>query len=283
MPIKRIYVMTDLEGVAGVLDHRNWCSPGSTYYDLAKKFLTMEVNAAVAGFLEGGAEEIVVADGHGPGGLNPELLDERVEFQRGWPSDTWPLGLDQSFDACAWVGQHARSRSVGAHLAHTQSFKYYELTVNGIAIGEFGQFGMCASELGVRSIFGSGDRAFTREAQELVPGIETAAVKRGLQSKAGDGLSWEDYSTWNTAAVHLHPARARKAIKIGARRSIDRASKEDFGIIPMKAPYQRVTVFRPHDEVTWQISRESHESSFAGLMNMPYHPVDMDAPPGSEM
>ncbi len=283
MNLKRLYIMTDLEGVAGVLDHKNWCSPDSMYYDLARKFLTMEVNAAVAGFLEGGAEEIVVADGHGPGAVNPELLDERVELQRGWPSETWPLGLDESFDACAWVGQHARSRSTGAHLAHTQSFRYYELRVNGVAVGEFGQLAMCASELGVRSIFGSGDRAFTLEAQDLVPGIETVAVKRGLQSKPGDDLSWEEYSVWNTAAIHLHPSRARKQIKTGARRSMDRAAKEEFGIIPMEAPFERVTVFRPREEATWQITREKNEASFAGLMNMPYHPVDMEAPPAPDV
>ena len=53
---EKVYIMTDLEGVAGVLDFDNRCSPDSRYYELAKEFLTLEVNSAVDGFLERGAE-----------------------------------------------------------------------------------------------------------------------------------------------------------------------------------------------------------------------------------
>ena len=49
-----IYIMTDLEGVAGVLDYDNWCTPESRYYETAKELLTLEVNAAIEGFFEGG-------------------------------------------------------------------------------------------------------------------------------------------------------------------------------------------------------------------------------------
>lgn len=273
--VKKIFVMTDLEGVAGVLNHKDWCSPTSRYYDCAKEFLTREVNAAVEGFLEAGAEEIVVADGHGPGGMNPVLLDERVELERGWPTGPWPLGLDDTFDACAWVGQHAKSRSLGAHLAHTQSFRYLELRVNDIAIGELGQLAMCASELGVRSILGCGDLALSREAEELIPGIESVAVKRGLQSKAGDDLSREEYGEWNTAAVHKHPIKARELIRIGAKRAVERANAEEFGLIQLRPPFKRRTVFRHDNENPRRIAEESHESSFIGLMNTPYDPRPM--------
>jgi len=92
----KIYIMTDLEGVAGVLDSENWCSPEGRYYELAKELLTLEVNAAVRGFIRGGATEIVVADGHGPGGIHPVLLDSRAMLMRGWP-EGFPLGLDRSY------------------------------------------------------------------------------------------------------------------------------------------------------------------------------------------
>jgi len=274
----KIYVMTDLEGVAGVLDHRNWCSPESRYYDLAREFLTGEVNAAVTGFYDAGADEIVVADGHGPGGLSPGLIDERVKIQRGWPQGPWPLGLDETFDACAWVGQHAMSRSLFAHLAHTQSFRYFEVRVNERPIGEFGQFAMCASEMGVPSIFCSGDRACAAEARDLVPGIETVAVKRGLQSLPGDDLSREEYGLWNTSAVHLHPMRARGKIREGAKRAVERFLAEKFGIIQMKSPYHRVAVFRLDGDLPWRRAEESH-NSFIGLMNTPYRENPMDGPP----
>jgi len=272
----RIYLMTDLEGVAGVLDHENWCRPGSSYYETAQKFLTLEVNAAVRGFLKAGADGIVVADGHGPGGISPDLLDERVEVQRGWPEGPWPLGLDRSFDACAWVGQHAKSNTLYAHMAHTQSFGYLDLSVNGVSIGEFGQLAMCASELGVRSIFGSGDLAFTKEAQERVPGIETVAVKRGLQSRSGEGLAREEYERWNLAAVHLQPAKAQDLIERGARRALERAQKESFGLIPLHPPFKRVAVFRRTKDNPTMIDHASHDGSFAALMNLPCKPVPVE-------
>ncbi len=272
----KVYVMTDLEGVAGVLNHQDWCSPGSRYYDKAKRLLTLEVNACVQGLREGGVDEVVVADGHGPGGIDPELLDPEVFLERGWPDGPWPLGLDKSFDAVAWVGQHAKSRSVRAHLAHTQSFRYFELSVNGVAIGEFGQLAMCASELGVRSILACGDEALTKEASRLVPGIETAWVKRGLRGDPGDELDCEEYSRWNTAAVHLHPERARKAIRQAARRAVERFSTEDFGLIPLEPPFKRVTIFRRCADQPKKIARESHPTSFIALMNTPYQPQPME-------
>ena len=72
--------MTDMEGVAGVLEHDNWCQPPEggypgRYYELGRKFLTEEVNAAIEGLIRGGADDIVVSDGHGAGGINLMLLD----------------------------------------------------------------------------------------------------------------------------------------------------------------------------------------------------------------
>ena len=48
-----LYIMTDIEGVAGVLNSQEWTSPGHPYYALGKEFLTLEVNAAADGFFEG--------------------------------------------------------------------------------------------------------------------------------------------------------------------------------------------------------------------------------------
>ena len=75
----RVYVMTDLEGVSGVWSIEEQCVPSGREYDLARRLLTAEVNAAVEGLLAAGATEIVVADGHGAGGLyfpdlHPRLL-----------------------------------------------------------------------------------------------------------------------------------------------------------------------------------------------------------------
>ena len=265
----KIYIMTDLEGVAGVLDFDNWCTPESRYYELAKEFLTLEVNSAVEGFFKGGAKEIVIADGHGPGGINPKLLNPRVKLTRGGPTG-WP-GLDKSYDAVAWIGQHAKAGSEYAHIAHTQTSSYLDLSINGISIGEFGQLAMCASELNARAIFASGDEALTKEAKALVPGIETVSVKKGTTPGKGDECTKHAYIRRNNAAIHLHPERARELIEKGTLRSIKRAQKEEFGIIPLKPPFERVTIFRPDRDNPRTIARESHPASVIALMNLPFN------------
>lgn len=267
----RVYIQTDVEGVAGVLDVENWCTPQSRYYDVGKELLTAEVNACAEGLFAGGATSILVADGHGAGGINPRLLDSRVELQRGWARG-WPLGLEEGFDFVACVGQHAKAGTEFSHITHTQWFNWIDLTVNGVSVGEFGQFALCASELGIRYIFASGEEALAHEAQALIPGIETVAVKRGIQPGRGDDLDTEAYARFHLGAVHLHPQRACELIRRGAERALRRAQTERFGIIPLNPPYKLTAVFRgPKGRKT--VAHASHPTSIAGLMNVPLKPV----------
>ena len=272
----KLYLMTDLEGVAGVRSFEEWTGPGALHYQTARELLTQEVNAAIAGFFEGGATEILVCDGHGPGAIDITLLDPRADLLRGWGEGPWPLCLDSSFDALAFVGQHAKAGSEYAHLCHTQSKHYLDLSINGVSIGEFGQLAMCASELGVRTIFGSGDEAFCKEAEALVPGIETAAVKRGVKPGTGDDLTFEQYGRFTASAIHTHPVRARELIRAGALRALRRAREVDFGIIPLAPPFERIAMFRPSEGRPHKtISRVTHPTSVIAAMNLPDEPKPM--------
>ena len=267
---KYVYIMTDLEGVAGVLDSENWCKPESRYYELAKEFLTLEVNAAIEGFARGGATEFLVADGHGPGAINPKLLDSRAQLARNWASPPYPFSLDKGLDFAAWVGQHAMARTELAHLAHTGSFAVFETTINGKPVGEFGEMVLCASQLGVRTIFGAGDLAFTKEAQTLVPGMETVAVKRGTTPGQGDECDAEAYAKRNLGAIHFQPERARDMIRAGAERAIRRAQAEaGFGIVRLTPPLEKVTILRPRGDQGKQIGRSIHPDDVITLMNVP--------------
>ncbi|NLX94734.1 MAG: M55 family metallopeptidase [Rhodopirellula sp.] len=44
----------------------------------------MEVNAAIEGFVRGGATDFLVADGHGHAAIHPKLLDSRALLARNW-------------------------------------------------------------------------------------------------------------------------------------------------------------------------------------------------------
>jgi D-amino peptidase len=275
----RVYIQTDMEGVAGVLDHDNWCQPQSRYYEEGKALLTAEVNACVEGLFAAGASTVQVADGHGAGGINPRLLDPRAELQRGWGRG-WPLGLEEGFDFVACVGQHAKAGTEYSHITHTQWFNWIDMTVNGVSVGEFGQFALCASELGIRYVFASGEEAFAREAQALIPGIETVTVKRGIQPGTGEELTTDEYRNFHLAAIHLHPQRACELIRQGAERALRRAqSDKSFGLIPMQPPYEMVVTQRARRGGR-EVARVTHPSSYAALLNLPLKPVPERAPRG---
>lgn len=241
----KLFIMTDMEGTCGVLDHDNWVIHSGRYYEEGRRLLTMEVNAAIQGFYSAGATEIYVVDGHGAGGIDQSLLDPRTLFIK--YAHGFPFTLDGSFDAIAFVGQHAKAGSEFAHIAHTQWFDYLDISVNGISIGEFGQLAMIGAAMGVRTIFGAGDEAFAREAQALVKGIGTVAVKRGLTPRSGDEFDCQGYRNRNLAAVHLHPERARKLIREGAQNALERFMKnrESFELLSLDPPFCKRVRFRP--------------------------------------
>ncbi|MFH1477222.1 MAG: M55 family metallopeptidase [Verrucomicrobiota bacterium] len=265
----RIYIMTDLEGVAGVLDSENWCLWESRYYAAGKELLTREVNAAIEGFLSAGAKDFLVADGHGSGAIDPALLHPAAELARNWPAgQVYPFSLDDGhFDYAAWIGQHPKAGAVRGHLCHTGSMGVRDLCINGTSLGEFGQIALCAGELGVRSIFASGCQAFTEEAQAFVTGIETVAVKRGTQTDPGHHLPAAAYRKHNTAAIHLQPELACKRIREGARQALLRAGKEPFGLAAMKPPYAMTTIMRATATEPPCIVRTHHDKSVIGLLN----------------
>ena len=50
----RVPIVTDLEGVNGVLNFSDWCTPEGLRNEAGCRFLTEEVNAAVKGFFNAG-------------------------------------------------------------------------------------------------------------------------------------------------------------------------------------------------------------------------------------
>ncbi len=244
----RVYLMTDLEGVAGVMNSTDWIYPESRYYELAKELLTKEVNAAVDGFFAAGATDVVVQDGHGHGAVNIALLDSRAKLQRGWNiAGAYPFGMDHgNFDVMAYVGQHPKAGTEYGHLCHTGTFHTVDFQINGISVGEFGQGVLLSQVYGITPIFASGCLAFTKEAAALVQGIETVAVKEGIQPGSGEECTAEEYEKWNWGAIHMQPEAACKAIREGAERALLRyiADPKSFAALSVSPPYSKTVTFR---------------------------------------
>ncbi len=265
----KIYIMTDLEGCAGVIDRENWVLWDSRYYEEAKLLLTEEINAAIQGFYEAGATDILVADGHGYGGINHLKLDSRVKFLRGFP-DPWPFGLDTTYDCMCFIGQHAKASTERAHICHTGNHYVIDKSINGVSIGEYGSMVYCAQELGVPVIFGSGDLAFTKEAEELTAGIITVSVKEGLMTGQGLDRTFEQTINRNIAAIHLHPIKARELIKKGAYDALKKfiTTPEEFRVKkPINAPYECIVQYRPGKDREAQTLVYQHETSVIEMLN----------------
>lgn len=221
----KIYMMTDLEGVAGVASFEPDTYGDGKYYEHSKHLLTQEVNAAVDGLLEAGATDVIVGDWHGPGGILFEELHPAARLMHGRPLGTRGA-LDAAVadcDACIIVGQHAMAGTADGNLNHTQnsrSIEYYKL--NGRPIGEMAQFALYQGAMGQPMIFLTGDEAACREAQELVPGITTVAVKKGLG---------------RNSALSLSAFEARRRIREGARRAIEHHKDSPIATLVWPGPF----------------------------------------------
>jgi len=66
----KLFVITDLEGVAGVMNGRDYLSPTGRYYETSRRLLTLEVNAAIEGFSSCGFDEFLIVDGHDEGAIH---------------------------------------------------------------------------------------------------------------------------------------------------------------------------------------------------------------------
>ncbi|HHW08670.1 MAG TPA: M55 family metallopeptidase [Firmicutes bacterium] len=268
----KVYIMTDQEGVAGVINSVDFASPGARYYEVARELLTLEVNAAVEGVLEEGATDILVVDGHGHGSINPLLLHPQARLLAGRPMG-YPFCCDSSFDCAIMIGQHSKANTDGGHLAHTGSFTVEELTINGISLGEAGCNMLFCGYFNVPMVMLSGDLAACMEVKALVPEMEVAPVKEGIKRGTGAGMTAETAVGYNGAAIHLHPIKARELIKETAKRAVRRRAEiKPFRLDP---PYELVSITRRKQDGTPQMKAVVHSNDMIDLLNKPrrYQPI----------
>ena len=221
-----VYMVTDIEGVAGVVfyEHRH-AQMSLLNHDLLHRnrlLLTEEVNSAVRGALEAGADSVVIHDHHG-GGYNifPEALHPDAELIHGRNEHTLALGsrhpdLDESVDALVLLGMHAKAGTVAGCTPHSLICVHdgqgrdHELSEATMSMA-------CAGDLGVPCVFIAGDRATVEDALALVPQMSHVMTKRHYASQLARTRS---------------PVRSRELIQAGVREGL--AGRE--AIAPFRIP-----------------------------------------------
>ena len=177
----RIYIETDLEGPSGVWKGSQVRPDSPGDYEYGKGCLVRDVNEVVHAAFENGATEVVVRDGHGPGGLNWDQVDPRAAVERSGPTPHWFPSLNETFDCVFLIGAHAMAGTTKAFLEHTQSSRnWFDFKINGQSQGEVGQFNAYAGRYGVPLALVTGDRAVCEEMNKLFPQVVTAEVKYAL-------------------------------------------------------------------------------------------------------
>lgn len=189
----KVCVFTDIEGVAGVVSHEEHSYATGKFYEESKRLLTGEVNAAVEGLLAEGVGEVLVVDGHGPGGIHFESLHPRALLLHGRPiTRAQMIGPIAGYDAMVMIGQHARAGVCRGNQNHTMDSRSVDwMRLNGRLVGETAMVALSVGALGVPLVFLSGDEAACEEARTDVPGIFTVSVKKGLSANTEITLSAE--------------------------------------------------------------------------------------------
>lgn len=188
----KILIAADMEGISGVT---HWDQVTTTHPEYARfrKIMTADVNAAIRGAAQAGAEEIVVTDGHASGtNILIEELDARARLNAGNGSPfSMVQGIDATVDGALFVGYHARSGSLNAILNHTWSGSVQDVTLNGRGVGEIGLNAAVCGHFGVPVLMISGDQTACGEARDLLGSIETAVVKQAVGKMSAECLPLE--------------------------------------------------------------------------------------------
>jgi D-amino peptidase len=237
---KTIFLITDAEGVGGVC-RQDQTEP--TNQEM-RQLLTGEINAAVDGFLAGGADEVVVWDGHdGSQTLSTLTIHPKARLVMGGLSPS--MLMERRWSAVAYVGQHSKANIRAGIMAHSySSLGIQNMLLNGKPVGEIDVIAAMAGHFNTPIIMLSGDKAAADELREIVPQAEFAVVKEGLG---------------RNVCISLSAPAARDLIREAARRSVAK-----IGTIK---PY---TVTAP---VTLQIEYTTRNSL----------PIDAEARPGAEV
>jgi D-amino peptidase len=210
---KKIYIMTDLEGISGVYKFAQTREKDTPLNIQACEYFMKDLSAVVRGLRDGGATEIIVNDGHGSQAIIPHLMEPGAIYVTGLPRPGglfW--GLDKSFIGFVQFGAHAMMGTKDGVLNHTQSSKSENrYWYNGVESGELAQCAIFAGYFGVPTILVTGDVATCREATKFFgPDCVTVAVKEGISREAAVLYPFEE---------------TQKALYEGARKAMSVISK----------------------------------------------------------
>ncbi|MEC0268521.1 M55 family metallopeptidase [Paenibacillus anseongense] len=176
----KLYISIDMEGITGLVDH-TFVDSRQYNYTRGQHIMTDEANHVIRSAFDEGCKEVIVNDSHSK--MNNLLIEKLHPETQLISGDVKPFsmvqGLDASFSGAAFLGYHTRAATKGV-LSHTMIFGVRNMYINDRVIGELGFNAYVAGHYGVPVLLVAGDDETAMEAEELIPGVTTAIVKKRI-------------------------------------------------------------------------------------------------------
>jgi D-amino peptidase len=216
----RVLISADMEGVTGVTFPDD-VEPGSARWSYCRELFVSDVNAAISGFIDAGATEVLVNEAHASQrNLLLDQIDSRASVLIG-RHKPWSMmeGIDRGYDAVAFVGYHAAAGEQGV-LSHT----YLPNTItgvwlNGAVCSEGYMNAALAHEFGVPVVLVTGDDRAVEDAKGYAPDAALVAVKECVD---------------RYTAICLPPSRTAALIHDAAAGALDPLPS----VTPLAGPYR---------------------------------------------
>jgi D-amino peptidase len=218
----RVFISSDMEGTAGIVDWAQCRGPGAEY-ETGRRLLLDEVNAAIEGATDGGATEVVVNDSHGAmANLSPGGLAGAARYLSGRHKPLYMMqGLDGTFGAALFVSYHGSMGSNGV-LSHTYNPRAISaVRLNSTTVGEAGINALVARAHGVPIALVTGDQVTIEETAAVLPQTVGVVVKEAVT---------------RFSALSLHPTAACLGIRAAAQTAIERVMAGEIGPPPIELP-----------------------------------------------
>ncbi|MFD5008989.1 M55 family metallopeptidase [Streptomyces chartreusis] len=210
----KILISADMEGATGV----TWPAdvlPGTPQWERCRAMFTSDVDAAVLGFFDGGADAVLINEAHwSMRNLLLERLDERAEMLTGRHKTLSMVeGVQHGdVDGIAFVGYHAGAGMEGV-LAHTYlANQITGVWLNDVRASEGLLNAHVVAEYGIPVVLVTGDDLACEDALGYAPGALKVAVK--------DHVS-------RYAAVCRTPARTAADIRAAAKEAAGLAVRHE--------------------------------------------------------
>ncbi|WP_223068457.1 M55 family metallopeptidase [Paenibacillus caui] len=230
----KLYISVDMEGITGLVDS-TFVDSSKYNYTRGQRIMTAEANHVIETAFWEGCKEVVVNDSHSK--MNNLIIEELHPETQLISGDVKPFsmvqGLDESFSGAAFLGYHTRAAQKGV-LSHTMIFGVRNMYINDTAVGELGFNAFVAGYYGVPVLLVAGDDETAKEAEELIPGVTTAVVKKYIS---------------RTSALCLTPEKSGQLLREKAKLAI--ASRDRVKpLVPPENPMLTIE-FANYGQAEW--------------------------------